>query len=555
MIEPVSRRALLPLSVALAGAGLASAAPASAAEPLRAGEHGYALAAGVYRVDANMRIDADLKLAPGAVIEIAPGATLQLSGHFEAPLSRVFAGSGRVDLNHGRTPHAHPEWWGAAPGDSGRDSLAAMQACHAAHPVMQLLPADYYLSDTLVVERAFSRITGSGFRGTDGWQGTRLILTNGRGDVMRVGPRSRPPSVNDFPQNIEIRSLALCRSAPVDAGAGRQPVGLAASYLLYARFEQVSAAEHGTSFLLHGLVRSQLIDCVAFRSIPGVQSGQPWRGFLLDGMSDIGLAGGNASLFMTDCNATIGGNPGVSDSVGLLLEGAFADSFITNFEATAVAVGIRVDGQTARIGDRARNGHVNLHIRMPIVDQCGDAGIVIRDTSAHMMIDLAEPYVAVAPQGRAGIRCEAMHGSLAIQGGQLVGTTNSAAGGTAVGLLVNDSEGLQVRGLKILEHAAPVELSACRGFALQGWIGNPRHATPRDAALLRDCARGTVALLVVGRDRAFGGGVAIEGTARRLRIDTTGHDDAALSGGEDNRVRRRGRPVPVQGDSLFLDEA
>ncbi|QGP79715.1 hypothetical protein [Sphingobium sp. CAP-1] len=555
MIGSFTRRGLLPLSAALAGAGLTGNARAAVAGTL--GRTGGDLPAGVYRVDADMMIDADLKLAPGATIDIAAGATLRIRGHFDAPAAHVFTGSGRVDINQSRTPHARPEWWGAAPGDGGRDSLPAMRACLAAHPVMLLLPADYHLSGTLIVDRPFSRITGAGHRGTAGWQGTRLVLDNGRGDVLRVGPDRRPASVNDFPQNIEIRAIALCRAMAVDGSTGRQPVGLRAQYLLYARFEQVSAAEHATSFHLRGLVRSHLVDCIAFRSIPGVQAGLPWRGFLLDGMDDIGLAGGNASLFLTDCNATIGGDPQVGDAVGLLLEGAFADSFITRFEATAIATGIRVDGKTGQIGGRARAGQVNLHLHMPVIDQCGDAGIVIRDTGPDMMIDIADLYVAASPAARAAIQCAGLGGSLAIIGGQLVGGSNSAAGGSAVGLLADDSAGLQVQGIKILDHPIPVQLSRCTGFTLQGWIANPNHVTGRDAVMLRDCARGGVTLLIGGRDGAFAGGVQIDGGAHHLRIDATGHDDAALAGGAQGRVRLRGRAIaiPYRDQTLLVDGA
>lgn len=555
MSRPLSRRALFPLSVALAGAG---AIPSTAdAASIDDQGRGVVLDAGVHRVTANITIKTDLRLQPGATIDIAQGATLTVLGHLAAPVAPIFTGAGRVDLNHSRTPHAHPEWWGASPGDGGRDSLPALQACLAAHPIMHLLAADYYISAGFVVERPFCRIAGAGFRGTQGWQGTRLILTNGTGDVMRVGPATRPATVNDYPQNIDIRALALSRAAAVDATAGRLPTGLAAQFLLYAHFEQISAAEHSVGFRARGLVRSQLIDCVAFRSLPGVRAGQPWRGFLLDGMDDIGLAGGNASLFLTDCNATIGGDPQVSDGVGLLLEGAFADSFITNFEATNIATGIRVDGRTGQIGARARNGHVNLHLRMPIVDQCGDIGIAIRDTSAHMMIDIADPYVAAGPRATAAIACDAMHGSLSISGGQLVGMTNSAAGGTAAGLQARDSDGLQIQGLKILDHPRPIALSGCRGFALQGWIANPGYPSGRDAVMLRDCVGGTVSMLVSGRSGSFASGVRIDGTCQRLRIDATGHDDAALTNGASARVRLgdQGVAIPYRRDGILIDGA
>ncbi|HUD91927.1 hypothetical protein [Sphingobium sp.] len=554
MTAPFSRRAIFPIAAAMTGAGFLSAGKAATADDRVLTT---VLEAGAYRITANVTIKTDLVVHPGATIEVTPGATLTVLGCLHAPVAPVFTGGGTIDLNRSRTPHAHPEWWGAAPGDGNRDSLPAFKACLAAHPVMQLLPADYYLSDTFVVERPFCRIAGAGFRGTEGWRGTRLILTNGAGDVLRVGPASRPATVNDYPQNIDIRSLALCRLAPVDGRGGRLPAGMTAQFLLYANFEQISAAEHGVGFVARGLVRTRMIDCIAFRSLPGAGAGQPWRGFLLDGMGDIGLAGGNASLFLIDCNATIGGNPQIIDGVGLLFEGAFADSFIINFEATAIATGIRIDGKAGQIGGRARNGHVNLHLRMPIVDQCGETGIMIRDTGPHMMIDISEAYVAVGPRATAAIHCAAMRGSVSITGGQLVGMTNSDANGQAAGLLARDSEGLQMQGLKILDHPRPVELSGCRGFALQGWIANPGHATGRAAAQLRDCALGQVSLLIGGRDRAFASGVRLDGNCQRLRIDVTGHDDGALQDGANGRAHIGDKPatLPWRRDGILIDGA
>jgi hypothetical protein len=533
MTASFSRRAILPASAMLLG-GLveARAAPAQAerSAPPRI------LPAGVHHIGADQTIDGDLQLQPGAVIEIAGGATLRVLGEFAAPVARVFTGAGRVDLNQSRTPHAHPEWWGAAPGNGAVDSLPALTACLAAHPVLHLLPADYFLADTWVIERPFVRIAGAGFRGTAAGAGTRLVVTNGTSDVLRVGPAKRPRTVNDYPQNIVVTGIALCRSAPVGGDPARPPAGLRAEFLLFARFEEISAAEHGIGFVGRGLVRSQMINCVAFRSIPGTQRGAPWRGFFLDGTQAIGLAGGNASLFLTDCNATTGGDPALGDNVGLLLEGAFADSFITNFETAGPATGIRIDGKTAQIGGRARDGHVNLHLHMPVIDQCGAIGIDIRDTSPQAMIDITDPYIAAAPSAKAAIQCVAQRGAISIQGGQLVGGTNSRSGGSAAGLLVRDSAGVQANGLKILEHVAPLVLEGCQGFAVQGWVSGSRDMRG-PAASLRQCSRGSVALLLGGGASAYTAGVQLDPSCRRLRIDTSGLDDAALAGGADSRVR------------------
>ena len=544
MTRALSRRALLPVAAGIgwgtAGLLAGGVPTAAAAQPLTDAP-ATMLPPGVHRVTANVTIRGDLMLPPGATIEVAPGRTLTLLGSLTAPVAQIFTGPGKVDLNQSRVVEAHPEWWGAAPGDGARDSLPALAACLAAHPVMRLLAADYFLSATLVVERPFCRIVGAGYRGTQAGRGTRLIVTDAKADVLRVGPASRPRTVNDFVQNVDIRGLALARSVVPDASGGAQPAGLRAQFLLFAHIEEVSAAEHAVGFVARGLVRTIVANCIAFRSLPGKQDNQPWRGFLLDGSGDIGLAGGNASLFLIDCNATIGGDPRVADGVGLLLDGAFADSFVTGFETAGVATGIRVDGRGEALGTRGRNGHVNLHLTMPVIDQCGTVGIDIRDTSAHALIDITDPYVAVSPSAEAALQFDRMRGAVTITGGQCVGNTNSAAGGRAVGLAVQDSGSLQVAGLKILEHSRPVVFERCTGLALQLLIANPGSRSLGPAIALADCAGGTVAPLISGQSGAFAAGVHIGGKST-LRIDATGILSAAV-GGTGQRVMRDNRSL------------
>lgn len=545
----VSRRAFLPASAAVIGA--AAFAGSSAGQQLTDQSGGFVLAPGIHRVATNTVIKGDLMLQPGATIEVAAGRTLTVLGGLVAPIAAIFPGPGTTDLNRSRIACAHPEWWGAVTGVGDHDCLPALKACLRAHPTMQLLATDYYMSDTFVVDRPFCRIIGSGFRGTELGQGTRLIVNSGTADVMRAGAAAAPSEVNRFLQNVTIGSLALCRSLPVDAAGGQLPAGLRAQYLLFSDFQHLSAFEHGIGFVALGLVRSSFTDCVAFRSLPGKRPQQPYRGFFLDGLRDIGLAGGNASLFLSACNATIGGNPAVADAVGLLLEGAFADTFVTDFETAGLATGIRVDGKTAAIGRRARNGHINLHVHLPIIDQCTAVGIDIFDTAPQALIDLVDPYVAVAPGARAAIRFQHMRGSASITGGQLAGTTDTDAHGTATGLAATASRQLQVTGLKILEHAQPVVLAECSGFSLQLAITNADTRPGGSGVMLRDCDRGTAAVLLSGEQRAFASGVQLEGRATSLRIDAIGID-AATVGGATNRVRMADGPLTIPSRTMNL---
>ncbi len=539
----LTRRAFLPATASMLAAPVM--AKAQVAAPVL-GEQSPPLVVGpgVYRITASTVVKVDLMLQPGAVIEVAAGRTLTLLGGLIAPIGRIFTGPGRVDLNKCRIACAHPEWWGAAPGDGGRDSLPALQACLRAHPAMHLLAADYFISDTFVVERGFCSVTGSGFRGTQGGDGTRLIVTNGTADVMRVGPEASPGGVNAFLQNIAVRSLALSRSVVPDTTGGRMPAGLRAQFLLFADFREISAPEHGAGFVARGLVRSTFTDCVAFRSMSGVQAGQLWRGFLLDGSRDIGLAGGNASIFLRSCNATIGGAPALADPVGLQIEGAFADTFVTEFETSGVPTGIRVDGKTALIGGRARHGHIDLHLVLPIIDQCANAGIDILDTSSEALIDVIDPYIAVAPGAKAALRFQDMRGLATVTGGQLAGSVDLASGGRAVGLLASASSGIQISGLKILEHARPASLTGCSGFALRLAIANPSSRPGASGLTLRDCEGGTADILLSGQNSAFASGVRVEGSAKRLRIDATAISVNAV-GDANKRVMLADRPLAV----------
>lgn len=553
----LTRRGMLPL-IGVGTGVLASDTRAQlpAARPAE-GLSATVLQAGIHRVTANTTLHGDLMLLPGARIEVAAGRTLTIAGHFSAPLSHVFTGSGRVDLNHSRTPAAYPEWWGAAPDDGDTDCLPALTACLAAHPTLLLGAGDYYIADTWRIERGFCRIWGSGYRGTIPGRGTRILVKSGSADVLRVGPERRPPTINDHVQALDLRWMNLTRTLPVDTGGGHLPAGLDARYLVCCHFEGVSAFEHAVGFRASGVVRSYFRDCLAFRSLPGAQTRAPFRGFLLDGMADIGLAGGNASIFLVDCNATIGGQPHVADPVGLLLDGGFSDSYVINFETSAIASGIRARGRSAELGRRAMTGHGNLHIRMPIIDQCTGIGIEISDTSEHGMIEIAEPYVAVAHGSPAGIRLDRLRGAVSISGGQLYGRTDAEGGGMAAGLWASDSRGLSLAGLKVLEHRQPLRLDRCRGLAVQAWIGNPTQSAKGPAVSLGACGHGSIGVQVSGKNGAFSEGVAVTGPAEALRVDVTGIDSAAIAGGAARRATLDRRPLdaPARQGGMMIDGA
>lgn len=504
---------MMVLCAAASAPAFAAAASARGTAPESAGSHvrdggDTVLTPGTWRVESDLILTSGLIVSPGARIEVAAGCTLTITGAFSAPVEPVFTGAGTVDLNGAALMAAHPEWFGAQPGNGAADCLSAFRACLAAHPVMLLRPDDYYLSDTWTIERPFVRIWGSGYLGRMRGEGTRLIVKSATADVVRVGPSRQPGAVNDFLQAVDLRWMNLGRTEPVNSGSGREPAGLRVQYVLLCQFEALSSRENGIGFSAVGAVRSYFRDCIAFRSLPGVTAGT-FRGFHLGGLDQIGLAGANASVFLNDCNVSIGGSPGVDDPVGLILEGGFADSFITNFEATALNAGIRVVGRTEGLSVAATTGHANLHIRMPIVDQCRSVGIEIADTSDFSLIDISDCYIAVASGAEAAIRCSAARGATSIVGGQLIGRSDQH--GRAVGMEIAESRGVETAALKIADFRRPVVIRKSSGIRLNGQITNPVVRAEGAAISVADSLATTIDMGVNGLPGAFSEAVVVNG--------------------------------------------
>jgi hypothetical protein len=277
-------------------------------------------------------------------------------------------------------------------------------------------------------------------------------------------------------------------------------------------------------------------------SLPGAARGQFW-GFHFDGDIDIGLAGGNASLYVGDCNTnTTYGEPSPR-SIGAYLSGAFADIYLVGFECSEVARGIVARG-IASSPSRAvqRAGNADLHIIMPILDQCRAVALEISETSDHALIDIVSPYAALSGPGSSAISLDRVKGQLSITGGQMIGWTNLQAGGNGVGLMGADAEGFSVTGLKLLGFPRPVALRRCGDFDIAVSVSNPDGGGSSAAILLEDCHHGTVRARVKGKAGAFPAGVRVMG-GESLIVEAVGIDAKALAGGPDARVTFNDRPV------------
>jgi hypothetical protein len=546
-----TRRALIEQMSLAAGAVLPASAMAQTTAPppgrLAQDLPGISLPPGRHVVSSNLTVRADIFVQPGATIEVAAGKTLTLLGDFQAPIGPLFSGPGKVDLNRSRASAAYPEWWGAGRDNSTVDSLPALRACVAAHPVTLLGAADYFIGSTWRIDIPHRRIWGAGKYWHGPNQGTRIIVTNGRQDVIQIGFDAPPSGPNAFLQSVDIRWLEVGRSAaPADGGAA----GICIRYVLNCIIEGISAAEHTVGFSIAGAVRSHIRDCQAFRSIPG---GSRFVGFHLDGRGDIGLAGGNASIYLIDCNASIGGTPRLAESVGALLEGGFADSFLALFETSGVATGIKVDGLAPTINaHQAKAGHANLHLLMPVIDGFAGSGIEITNVSDHGMIDMVDPYVGAGAGAFAGIYLHNCKGMTTITGGQVIGWVDADTGGKALGIYGVDAEGIAVEGTKFLGFRRPFGFNRCHDLSLHPAINNPAQGALQGAVWLKDCRRGHIRPRIKGGRDAFPLGIHLRGSSAQLSIDCTSIDEACIQGGAINRFQADGTAPGVAPAGIMI---
>ena len=539
----LDRRTAIGLAVALPAT--AGAAPAGSSPPLQA--RSTVLDSGEHRVTSNLTIKGDLLLMPGAAIRIAEGCVLTLLGDLQAPASHIFRGQGRVDLTRSRLGSARPEWWGAIPDDPEIDCAPAVEASLAAHHDIAFGSGSYFVSRTVRVVVSNRHIHGVGRARPELDRTTRLVLTAAQGDVLFVGHAQRPPRIIDFVEGVRIRDLHLLRArSAMDAAApdhADAPAGLRVRYVLNSVFEDLLAENQPIGFSVGGTARTFVRDCTAImrNDLPGARQAQFW-GFHFHGDVDIGLSGGNASLYVEDCHVhTTYGEPSPR-SVGAYCSGAFADLYLIGFAAAEIARGIMVTGLLRSTSPAARRaGNADLQIIMPILDQCRQIALDIRDTSDHALIDVVSPYAALAAGAAAAINLERSNGQVSISGGQLIGIYNLAAGGSGIGLCGVSADGFDVGGLKLQGFPRPILLSRCSDFDVAASVSNPAGGAEA-AAIVEDCRTGSLRIRVKGRRRSFGAGVRLS-AGSSLMIETAGIDPDALEGGAAARVMRDGKPL------------
>lgn len=449
--------------------------------------------------------------------------------------------------------NAKPEWFGAIKNDGSGGVPAANYlafiACMAICPITVLEAGDYFYNATPRVP-PYRALEGVGSYRAQSGNGTRLVMMSATADVLAVGLASYPAGgINDFAKGSRVQGLSLGRDRPVTPPAIGNPeqgaAGLRMTFALHCHVEDVYADDHTIGMYFNGVVRSLVKDCKAFRQTSGTTgTGDFFRGFWADGGGAYGLSGGNGSLFLIDCNASIGGAPALTTSIGFMLTNGFVDTFLIRPEATATQFGIVLDGDSAA-GSPA---HIDVSINEPVLDGITGTGIEVRETNPYAAIEIKGGYIALS--GAAAFAGYHIHDTqgVTVIGGQVWGVNANAAGANCFGVYVATAGRIVVQDVKAIGCKRPYGLDAVADFKVSAIVNNYGQAGSQAAVFLTNCTIGQVSAAITGQGNAFPQGIHAFGTGNvRVTIDPTGVNPACISGGATNKLQINGNAITAPG--------
>lgn len=537
----------------------ADAAAVALGEPL-------VVPAGTYTPAASLTLASPVVLAGGAKFTVATGITLTFNGGFSAfPYFRIFTctGTGKVVFGDGVLEDGYSEWWGAKVnngGAAGATTLAALTAAIAACPTVRLFGGDYFISAGLVINDHHRTLRGHAPYWRDANSpATRIVLQSAAGQVLTVTPAVDPGTdTSGFTRAVKLSDFELTRNvAPAPNSAGNEltgPIGLLLAKTLDTVIERVYTTEHSVGFALNGTIRTNLVRCRSFRSLVGTganTANDKFWAYYLNGDANIGLAGGNATTLVTDCNAVLGGTPALVEAIGMLLTTSYVDTFLQRFEtAGAFTKGLWAAGTRTGSAGAQKTGNADLHIIGCIFDGWTERGVYIADASDYGAINITDCYAAPASGAStvAAYQVASTDGAVNLSGCQAICWPTAST----VGVFISGSRSVMVRDTQIVGSARPVLVQGSSLFHIEVVIQSPLE-TPTEAAVLLDStgggnSRGYVKPTIVAGAHLFPIGVNLASTVQdHIEVNCTLIDPAALTSGSANKLVINGTQVTATG--------
>jgi len=452
-----------------------------------------------------------------------------LGGLYIAPNSDATGASGAWVRNWDGL-NGHPEWFGAVTNNSTgtipADNLLALKACETLCPVVNLAKATYWVNDTWWINTAHVKVQGS-TNAIEDSNGTMIGQTDATKSVVRIGGSSIGSLVAlIFVHNVGVKWLTgpTPTVAEIDA-----PRGFDVRFNLACDLQYVFAYDALVGHYFYGNVNCKV-------RYPGVTRASLYgandffRGVWCGGASTLpGFAGQNASLFLYDINTTfIGAAAGASaatlPSVGMIVDGAFADLFVIGHETSSIPRALELDGQGI-------SGQWDVHIEGLVYDQADDDGvIVIKNMGALAKVHFKGGYTQFnnATAQNRGLWIEDNLGTITFDNFQVLG------GGDSRGVYVKNSPNVIFSENCVIEgpgYPATFD-TGCPNATFLGQLfdgGNSSGGT-RAALTVVGATGGVFAPVIRGAAGSFSEGVNLSGSAHvSATIDKTRIDAGAIA--------------------------
>ena len=483
------------------------------------------LPAGTYVIGSNLTLTNQVTFAPGAKLQIATGKTVAINGGIQAGLYQIFTGTGTVTFAPQTTPDGYPEWWGALINNSGFDCSTAINACIVACPVTWLQAGTYYTANTILHQVSNRTVIGAMMGNVAGNTiGSIILINSATATIYKMGPNTFSGSFTQT--NSILKYVTLGRTvAPNIASACN---GLLVQYTVWSDVEEVYAFDSIYNFHILGTGDTRLKWCVSARYQAGSGGGTDvYYGFYVDGSTNIGAAGGNASLYMDKCVA--GSNITWTSSInyqGLVAVGTYgySDLYINQFETSNLGIGINLVGNsnTSTTYDYKNEDVV---IIFPVLDTCSVSGIQFTGTSLYGAVTVLGGYIAFNPSASSpsGLYYTNSQGWVSVQGVQILcGTCSGAIGVVTSGT----NKGIFHKNNLVYECAQKVyTISGTSNSRFEDQIRNYSVAASANPAVQvsGSCSRNVFAMSIAGKSGAFSQGYYLSDA-------TTSYSEFACSG-------------------------
>ena len=489
----------------------------------------------------------------GGILKPANGVTITIKGAFRSLYRKCFDTSlgGIIVFDPVSPTIALSEWWGAIVNDSSTGAmnanLASVGAAVAACARVDFVAGDYFFNQTLKINTPHRTLRGISKHWSSGGQSTRLVQMSATADAVQIGPDTKPVGgPNFFLQEVHISDLSIVRGPTLTGNATYKncPAGIRMQYTLYCSAENIWSTEHSIGVIFSGCVQTRVKEIFSFRSLAGTDPAHdPFFGFFYDGSAAIGLAGGNASVYEVDCNTTVGGSPALTISAHSYGQLGYTDWFIERPESAGTQYGMVLDGTGA-----SGTGTQDIKVADAVFDQCLISGIKMMGGGAQTIVNITNPYAALntgSTTAVAAIDIENVAGLVDIDGGQILGGLATTGD---VGIKINGSSGVNIRGTLIRECRAPVQISGASNCYVAPRINNPTVGTSGAGAI--DMSGTNVRIIVapqiIGGAGVFGPGIRIVGTtSTSCTFDVSGIDPASCASGI--KLSNNGTSITVAG--------